>query len=157
MVVVDDFEAAAPLTFSHHLTTPGTIEAAGSACWRIKAGGAELALMTHMPDGAAAVTSELVYVPTYPMGLNGYKSRDWQPEVHAMSKHPPHYRHLAHTLATPAPAFFGGVVYASRPLDLRWSRPGPAAFRAVLGTAGTLDVDTGKGIMQWRRPSETTG
>ena len=66
----------------------------------------------------------MAYVPTYGMGLNGYKSRDWQPEVHAQRQQPPDFQSLTHQPPKPVTTIQAGVVLSLAPVEVQLTSQG---------------------------------
>lgn len=51
-------------------------------------------LFSGTPQSFKTTISSAVYIPPYSLGLNSYKTLDWQPEVHATFKKPPDFQRL---------------------------------------------------------------
>ncbi len=117
LIVLDEFAAASPLRFAHHIHTPGEFVPEGNSRWKAKKSAAELCIASLLPAGCEARVGETAYVPTYSLGLNAYKSPDWQPEAHAQFKKPPSFQHIEHTTVAPVTSFVGAAVYALHPLQ----------------------------------------
>ena len=141
VVVADDFLSTAPVRFAHHLNTPGAFSPVGTGRWHAVSGDASLHVAVLAAGACAPSVSELSWVPTYSLGLNSYKSRDWQPEVHAQFKKPPSFQHLAHAASLPGTEFRALAVFSMQPLAPSWTPREEGGFRANLREGLALEVD----------------
>ena len=133
VVVLDEYASGQPRAYAHHLPTPGRFESGPGGAWRAEHGGQTVHITPLMPAGCAGATGELAYVPTYSLGLNAYKSRDWQPEVHALFQRPPSYQTLIHRPAVPVQSFHACVVLSLSPVEARLDAEPDGACAIVIG------------------------
>ena len=148
LVVIDDYASAQPREYAHHLPTPGRFVAAAGGAWRVEHRGQTVHVMPLMPDGCGSAAGELAYVPTYSLGLNAYKSRDWQPEVHAQFKKPPSFQSLVHRPAWPVTTFRACVVLSLAPVAVRMATEADGSYTVVIGDRRLRTA--------WETPSNAT-
>ena len=114
MLVLHDVVATTePCRLAWHVHTRGQWRRLDPLAFVAEVDGQRLAIRALAPNGdragaMASVGNVLAevgpthYVPPYSLGLNAYKTLEWQPEVHRRRVQPPDFQELTYGLADPA-------------------------------------------------------
>ncbi len=143
MAVLDDVASDRPHCYVQHLPTPGAFSGGADEGWRVSDGGQSLCVTPLAPADWLAEVAPVAYVPPYSMGLNRYKSRDWQPEVHALRRQPPDFQSLNLWPPAPVAAIQTGVVLSLAPVDVHLTPSGWRVGGVLLDAVGEPNAEQG--------------
>ena len=105
VVMHDTVDTDAARRLAWHVHTGGRWQEVGPLGFATDVSGQRLAVRSLASDvagtGLTAEVRPTCYVPPYSLGLNAYKTRDWQPEAHQRHRRPPDFEELTYSPAAP--------------------------------------------------------
>ncbi|HPP12259.1 MAG TPA: hypothetical protein PKW42_05940, partial [bacterium] len=94
LIMEDEVATTSPRRLAWHLHTAGQLLQQDENFFLIQDGESRLSLKFFSPVKVRVSLRPARYVPSYSCGLNAYRTRTWQPEVHRQHRRPPDFWEL---------------------------------------------------------------